>query len=355
MSDRNESISLHNTEGSSDKIYNAFLEEVEGGLFMVHGANGPRGGTMKVRIKTKTPVPYDKAKKEYDKLVKSKIASMYKPVGSDAAAMHYESDQVDSGARPQLLNFIEEDEVLRLIEDDRYWAQEKHDGERRMIKKADDIIAINKKGLTTGMSKSIADYVSTVDGKFLVDGEDMGDMMFAFDLLELNGKDLRPLPYHERMDCLEDLNFSGPIERVKSARTSAGKRFLYEQLIKDNAEGIVFKRWDAPFTENRPANGGDQLKYKLYATATVYVTAVNEKRSVAMSLLDNIDSRKWVPVGNVTIPPNKEIPLEGFIIEVEYLYAYRGGSLFQPQYIGPRDDQGFEDCLLSQLKYKRGK
>ena len=59
-----------------------------------------------------------------------------------------------------------------------------------------------------------------------------------------------------------------------------------------------------------------------------------------------------VEVGNVTIPANKDIPKEGQIVEVRYLYAYRGGSLFQPTYLGPRTDVLKDECTFSQLKYK---
>ena len=37
---------------------------------------------------------------------------------------------------------------------------------------------------------------------------------------------------------------------------------------------------------------------------------------------------------------------------MRYLYAHPGGSLYQPVYLGPRDDVDREDCRLSQLKYK---
>ena len=34
------------------------------------------------------------------------------------------------------------------------------------------------------------------------------------------------------------------------------------------------------------------------------------------------------------------------------LYTYRGGCIFQPVYLGVRDDIRAEECQLSQLKYK---
>jgi bifunctional non-homologous end joining protein LigD len=60
----------------------------------------------------------------------------------------------------------------------------------------------------------------------------------------------------------------------------------------------------------------------------------------------------WVDVGNVTIPPNKEVPAVGALVKVRYLYAFKGGSLYQPVYIGERDDIAKSACTLSQLKFK---
>jgi len=40
------------------------------------------------------------------------------------------------------------------------------------------------------------------------------------------------------------------------------------------------------------------------------------------------------------------------VIEVKYLYAYKGGSLYQPSFISIRDDVLVSNCLISQLKYK---
>ena len=59
-----------------------------------------------------------------------------------------------------------------------------------------------------------------------------------------------------------------------------------------------------------------------------------------------------MPVGNVTIPPNAAIPRIGNILEVRYLYCYRAGSLFQPCFLGVRDDLDASACVVKQLKYR---
>lgn len=113
----------------------------------------------------------------------------------------------------------------------------------------------------------------------------------------------------------------------------------------------MFKRLAAPFSPGRPASGGDQLKVKFYATLSAIVDGVNAQRSVRLILMDEAD--KGVIVGNVTIPPNKSVPQAGDVVEVRYLYGFPGGSLFQPVYLGPRDDVDPAECRSSQIKFKR--
>ena len=62
-----------------------------------------------------------------------------------------------------------------------------------------------------------------------------------------------------------------------------------------------------------------------------------------------------VAAGNVTIPPNQEIPEAGQVVECRYLYAFKeSGCIYQPVYLGVRDDIAVEECTTLQLKYKAG-
>ena len=76
----------------------------------------------------------------------------------------------------------------------------------------------------------------------------------------------------------------------------------------------------------------------------------NARRSIALGLLKE---GALVPAGNVTIPPNHPVPEPSRVVEVKYLYAFReSGSVFQPVYLGQRDDIPFTDCTVGQLKFK---
>lgn len=80
------------------------------------------------------------------------------------------------------------------------------------------------------------------------------------------------------------------------------------------------------------------------------VARINDKRSVELRLLNG---QGWIPIGNVTIPPNFKVPAVGQVVEIRFLYAFReSNALYQPVYLGPRKDIEHLECVLSQLKYK---
>jgi len=343
-----ENITLFFKQGKADKIYKAALEGKEE-QYIVNFAYGRRGSTLKTGTKTQTPVPYEKAKKIYDKLIKDKSAKGYVP-NEDNSQYVYASDQVKTGVHCQLLNTMEEAAMLELVQDDAWWAQEKKDGKRMLIHKAAELTAINRRGLSVGAPDAILQAANAIDRSFLIDGEAIGNTLFAFDLLALDEKDIREKTYEERRDLLENIGFTGAIQVVPTAKTSAEKEQLYKDLKNQSSEGIVFKDKTAPYTAGRPNSGGTQRKFKFYDTASVLVSAINDKRSVAMMVYDG---EQEVAIGNVTISVNKEIPTVGSIIEVRYLYAYKGGSLYQPAFLEVRTDITKEECVIGQLKYKQ--
>ena len=140
------------------------------------------------------------------------------------------------------------------------------------------------------------------------------------------------------------------IRFVETAFDAVSKLDLLERLKNANKEGVVFKRTTAPYTAGRPASGGDQFKCKFYASASFIVSKINGKRSVELKLRNQ---KRLVSAGNVTIPANQRIPEVGAIVECRYLYAFReSGSIYQPVYLGERDDINPADCSVSQLKFK---
>ena len=347
-----EQITLYYKEGNSDKIYQASITPKDGG-YVVQFAYGRRGTTLQTGTKTQAPVPYEQAKKIYDKLIAEKTAKGYTPGEGGTPYQYTEREQQNTGILPQLLNAIEDDEVYRFIYDPAFCAQEKFDGKRILIRKEDAAIdGINRKGLMCGIPSVLVNEVRQIPGNCVIDGESVGEVFWAFDILTIHGTDVRSQPYRDRLFALNQIISAdfGFLKLADTALDLAEKAELLDKLRRENREGIVFKSLSAAYVVGRPASGGDNLKHKFYATASFIVNRVNGKRSVSLMLFDG---PKVVPAGNVTIPPNHEIPIVGDVVEARYLYAFReSGCIYQPVYLGKRTDITTEECTVAQLKYK---
>jgi bifunctional non-homologous end joining protein LigD len=355
-----QSTVLYFSQGNSDKVYQAQLECAKEGC-RVNFQYGRRGSALKSGTKTPAPVAYDNAKAIYDKLIKGKMAKGYTEAESGIAYQGTDKAGNVSGALPQLLNAIDRTNAAALARNDDWMAQIKHDGERRMIRLADgQVTGINRKGLTVALPEQrVTDIKALATAndctQLLIDGEDMGGLFVAFDLLEINGEDVRPVATQERFRKLQGLFANGPYTDTLVVTSSAlhtdTKSVLLDSAYTRGEEGVVFKHKHAAYQAGRPDSGGDALKLKFCASATVRVACITDgKRSVNMEVQNA--NGCWEPVGNVTVPVNHKVPAVGDIIEVNYLYAFRGGSLFQPVYKGPRADQDADDCTIMQLQYK---
>lgn len=366
---------LHYIGNGSDKVYHTCLREVDGG-YVVEFAYGRRGSTLARGFKTEAPLPLERAKKVYESLVKAKTGKGYLPSrgvsgqvfagDSEAAgnsivqaAAALASEKVSTGVYPQLLNAVDEDQVEAFIMDPDWGAQEKKDGDRRMAKCSTSgiVMGINRESYPVLLPPELAASVADIGCRLLLDGEAIAVALHVFDLLEFAGQNLRGLPFIQRYMMLEEAlkaHVGGALKLVPLAITEEEKRSLYRELRARDAEGIVFKRLDATYSEGRPASGGDQIKVKFYETLTALVLSISEgKRSVQLGLYPGGDSSKEpIFVGNVTIPSNKSVPTPGALAEIRYLYAYpNGGSLFQPTYLTERTDLRREACSDAQLKY----
>ncbi|GEP43105.1 RNA ligase family protein [Brevifollis gellanilyticus] len=347
-----ETITLYFREGPSDKVYQASIQPKDQG-FMVHFAYGRRGSTLNTGIKTQAPVEYQIAKEIYDKLINEKMAKGYRP-GADAGNILAPSaPKKHTGIQCQLLNAISDVLLEQFLSHPDYWMQEKLDGRRLLIRKQGDIITgINRLGFPAAVPEAIVRSALNYPRDFIMDGEAMGDQFHVFDLLAIGPEDMRQLHYSVRYLRLRDTldAFDHPHVHLVQSYSASDCAALFIQLKSEGKEGVVFKHQEAPYIPGRPNVGGTQLKYKFYETASFIVAGLNDKRSVSLMLLEHNES---CPAGNVTIPPNHDIPNPGDVVECRYLYAFReSGSIYQPVFLGLRDDIQRNECSTAQLKYE---
>jgi bifunctional non-homologous end joining protein LigD len=346
------SISLYYKDGSSNKEYHTQMVKSDKGV-VVNFQYGRVGNALQTGTKTPTPVSEVEAEKIYDKLVKEKIGKGYKEREDSEKKNDFSgpatTEKKTHGIFPQLLNAI--DNVQDFINDDKYLAQQKLDGMRRMVVAENRVvIGLNKKGQTVQLTDSIMDAVTYFD--CILDAEIISDKLYVFDILSFEGKDFKEKSCHERIVALNYLHFGKAIEVVQTAFTREEKQKMYDDLREHNAEGIVFKLKSSKYVAGRPNSGGSQVKFKFQNTGTFIVADITkDKRSVGLEMINNIGERVFM--GKCTISPNFDVPKVGTFVEIQYLYCYpNGGKIFQPVFLTEREDCDMTDINMSQLVYK---
>jgi DNA ligase-1 len=148
-----------------------------------------------------------------------------------------------------------------------------------------------------------ADFNATLDGELLIRSPDGGvasfnelqqrlnrktvspklmaqrpAMLRAYDLLYENGEDLRPLPFSQRRKCLERFVVTLDNPRIDLSPTlpfadASALQDLRTHPPTREIEGLMLKRWDAPYVAGRPAGQWYKWKRDPYTVDTVLMYA----------------------------------------------------------------------------------
>lgn len=351
-----ESIQLFSRKDGADKEYQLRLVQIESG-FVVEYSNGKRGSALRSNLKTPAPVTQEVARALYEKTKKEKLRDGYTGSESGESFVGTEFAGRKTNFAPHLLTACDEEKARQLIADPNFVAQIKHDGERRYVAYKDGKTTFaNRSGLEVPGKEEIVKSVEYLAAQgfsdFELDCEDMGSYLETFDILSIDGVDLRDKGFSERFKHLGGIELA--LRRSQHGAILRIVEILHEvdldYLRANGFEGVCFKRTNGKYVNGR---NEDQYKLKFWENATVRVKSKHAtKSSVAIEVLN--ESNQWVGVGNVTEPANVPRPLiAGDLIDVRYLYAYQGGSLFEPTFDKIRDDLKESDALMSQLKFKR--
>jgi bifunctional non-homologous end joining protein LigD len=373
-----ESINLWFKDARSDKVYNVELTQCETGWTVI-GYNGKRGSTLTPQLKIER-APYEEAKAEYDRLVNSRLAKGYQRV-EDAAAKH--ATRFDAPApvlvgpaltrsrapiskevkfAPELLTRIEVSEAKAYAQNPRYGFQQKRDGIRLTVcVENGNAFGYNKLGQVVALDPQLYKLVlAFCDANnikdLLLDGEWEATGFWAWDMLQFGPIDARQSSYRDRYRSL-DQAFGGAdtslIHVVPIAWTTDEKLALWNKLQEDRAEGFAVKDGNAVY---RGGRNGQHFKFKFEVTHSFIVgqkPKVDDHRSVAVYVFDS--GRKRL-MGSVKVAGCYDVPADGAVIDVRYLYCFQGreGRIYQPSFFGVvRADVRPEDCVVQQLKMKQ--
>jgi bifunctional non-homologous end joining protein LigD len=193
--------------------------------------------------------------------------------------------------------------------------------------------------------------------------------LYVFDLLRLEGADLRDLPLRERKRRLRDaLRFEDPI-RFTPHRNEQGEK-LFEEACRKGLEGVIAKRADSPY---RATRSRDWLKLKCHAEQELVIggfTAPQGSRTDFGALLvGHFDSGTLRYAGKVgtgfgrstlaelgaqlrkleskdnpfadvhPIPRGTHWVRPKLVAQIGFTEWTRDGRLRHPRYLGLRDDK----------------
>ena len=219
-----ETIELYFQQGSSDKVYHLQLESTEE-QWSVNAQWGRRGSALQSDAKVSS-VAYEEAKRVYDRIIREKTGKGYRIAqattnGDTPISVGLPAVKEHSGHAPELLTPIEEPEALQLVQDASWWFQQKFDGRRLAVQKMDgQYSGINKLGQLIPIDSRLTKCLESVQAQaFLVDGEITDSRFHLWDLLDINGTDLRIQPYEIRYARL-GLVFRGVDEALRVCETA---------------------------------------------------------------------------------------------------------------------------------------
>lgn len=251
----------------------------------------------------------------------------------------------------------------------------------------------------TNKLKQVADSLKNIDYKnFVLDGEivcfdqngksDFGLLQKSlkenknnlyycvFDLLALNGEDLREQPLIDRKQKLERLLYKAKKNIVYSSHTGKGKESF--MLAKENnLEGIVAKKKQSKYVGKRT---DDWLKIKCYHRQEFIIAGytTSEKNNIISALiLGYYKNNKLVYVGKVgtgfsekdkkdlvnifseyiktSCPFYNKLKIENavwlkpkFVAEIQFAELTKDKLLRQPSFIALRNDKNVKDVVLEE-------
>ena len=278
-----ERAELYFRQGSSDKVYDLQLENAAD-KWSVQAQWGRRGSALQTDVKV-CDSTYKEAKRVYDRILREKTGKGYQIAqatanGDAAISVGLPATKEHSGHVPELLTPIEEPEALQLVQDVSWWFQQKFDGWRLAVQKADGKYSgINKLGQIIPIDSRLAGTLDLVQTQgFLADGEITDSHFYIWDLLKVNDTDLRIQPYEIRYIHLTRL-FRGvhnTLRVCETAMTPKAKRAFVKAMHDANAEGFVCKNRYASYAGGR---AGQHYKCKFVATASFIVGPKPDKKA----------------------------------------------------------------------------
>lgn len=208
------------------------------------------------------------------------------------------------------------------------------------------------------------------------DNYDMPLVYYVFDMLSLDGKNLKSLPLQDRKELLQKLveENNDPVIRFSDHITETGNAF-FEMAKKNNLEGIIAKKADSEYTEGYRSKQWLKIKYQLNREAIIagYTKPRGSRKHFGALILAQYEEDKLVYMGHTGTgfdqkmlkalwekmqpivikdsPFNEKIKTNmpvtwikpRLVCQVSYTEITADGKLRHPVYMGLREDKTFKE------------
>jgi ATP-dependent DNA ligase len=239
--------------------------------------------------------------------------------------------------------------IKRLIQNEKWAAEPKHDGQRLItLIQNDTISGHNRNGALRNTPNHFQQTFIGFKNTWIFDGELTKDTYHIFDILHAGENPTTENSYIQRHQLLETLfqtwNPEPLIQLVQPQYTPTQKAGLATFLLQTHQEGIVFKNVDSSYTAGRT---GDWQKIKFTNTVDAIILEPNYQGKQA-ALIGLKKGEIIIPIGKISTHLRPPVDT-GDVIEVRYLTVTPHGKLTQPIMLRKRDDKTFDQCTLDQL------
>lgn len=259
---------------------------------------------------------------------------------------------------PQLASPTTDNAAIRMCGNDDWRAEQKLDGRRLIVEiDGDDLMGVNREGKIIRLDATIANSFEPFSGLWTFDGEIMADGVYwLFDLPRASDKIKFSTPYEERRSTLDAFYhsvFEGSpyIKLLPSYSSSQDKITLARDVLKNNGEGVMLKKKNAPYSPGKRTK--TNLKWKFVKTVDCIVgeISIDGKQNIGLRLL-NTETSEMVDIGTVGMTPGNLAKVKsGDVVEVKYLYVENQEKprLYQASFVKFRDDKSPQTCWMDQI------
>jgi bifunctional non-homologous end joining protein LigD len=190
----------------------------------------------------------------------------------------------------------------------------------------------------------------------------------AFDILELEGRDLRRLPLSTRKQLLARIIEDG--KNLQTMPSTENGEELWKVVIARGLEGVIAKKKESVYVNERSRSW---LKIKLEKTVDCviigYATKTRKIASLALGLydggvltyigqvgtgfsdplLERLGRQLIEASNNATLPKNVRPVIPDHVCEVRYLQFTNDRRLRAPVFLRLRDDKAAVECTMDQV------